>query len=197
MTHLQNDRPPNRQFFVKKRRTIAAKQRQLCAKRATLQLGVLRRLLPKNAHIGLYWDNFGELPIFGLLSWCQHDGHQPCLPVVRGNRLVFCPIRPKNTAIFWSNRLPKKAHLLGMNEPIARTFLTSDGMDAIFCPLVAVNQQGKRIGMGGGFYDRTLATYQGLKIGWCYDFQYTDTLSTEAWDIAMDWIVTPTRCIKV
>lgn len=197
MSQPPNDEIPKRKFFLQKRRTLNQKQRQLCAKRASLQLTTLRRLLPKKACIGLYWDAFGEMPTFVLFDFCKRYGHRPFLPVVCGNRLVFCPINPKNTDIFWSNRLPKKRHALAMNEPIAPTFVSVHSMDMVFCPLVAIDKQGVRMGMGGGFYDRTLITYQGLKIGWCYDFQYTQVLNTNPWDIAMDWIVTPTRCLKI
>lgn len=172
-------------------------QRQLYAKRAALHLHHIGRLLPKNAHVAFYWDNFGELPTFSLLSFCKRYHYRAYLPVVSSNYLMFCPIFPKNASLYWTHRLPQKKHALGMNEPIKKTLLPANRMHAIFCPLVAVDKKGTRLGMGGGFYDRTLATYTGLKIGWCYDFQYTDMLAKQVWDIAMGWIITPTRCIKV
>ncbi len=70
-------------------------------------------------------------------------------------------------------------------------------MTAIFCPLVAVDRQGVRLGMGGSFYDRTLNHTKALKIGWCYDFQLTDQLPKHPWDIAMDIVITPSHFLRL
>ncbi len=63
-------------------------------------------------------------------------------------------------------------------------------------PLVAFDSQGQRLGMGGGFYDRTLAQTDlmkksPLRIGLAHDCQYLDYLPVEPWDLPLAWVLTP------
>eukprot|EP00487_Bulimina_marginata_P005672 TRINITY_DN23975_c0_g1_i1.p1 TRINITY_DN23975_c0_g1~~TRINITY_DN23975_c0_g1_i1.p1 ORF type:complete len:119 (-),score=11.69 TRINITY_DN23975_c0_g1_i1:63-419(-) len=70
-------------------------------------------------------------------------------------------------------------------------------LDILFTPLVAFDVQGNRLGMGGGFYDRTLAKYyqeqwqKPIVIGLAHECQKVDHVPTEAWDIPLKWIATP------
>lgn len=186
-----------RQHIKQQRRQMSARARQAAAKRAKLHLIRLRQLLPAHANIAFYEDSFGELPTYPILQFCQRLHHTAFLPVVRAQHLRFAPIYPKalaqSSAMFLN--LAQKKHPLGMNEPISRALYDIHQMDACFCPLVAVSRQGVRMGMGGGFYDRTLQNFTGLKIGWCYDFQLIDTLIQNPWDVPMDIIMTPSQLI--
>lgn len=71
-------------------------------------------------------------------------------------------------------------------------------LDIIGTPLVAFDQSGQRLGMGGGYYDRTLApwfkTQQGaMPIGLAHDCQQVEQLPTASWDIPLRKIVTPSK----
>ena len=58
-------------------------------------------------------------------------------------------------------------------------------------PLVAWDLQGGRLGMGSGFYDRALAGVSGpLLVGLAHAMQQVSCVPSEAWDIAMDFVVT-------
>lgn len=62
-------------------------------------------------------------------------------------------------------------------------------------PLLACDHSGTRIGMGGGFYDRTLASAPGLpfRLGLAHDFQLlSQSLKREKWDQPLDALITPT-----
>lgn len=184
----------NRQTFTKKRRNLSHKERDYFAKRAGLHLYRLHHRLPKGAKVALYADSFGELPTLPIVKFCQQLGYLPHLPIVKNRQLVFAPINAQQ----WHNQQsPLKQHRLGMAEPITNHWHKAAMMDAIICPLVAVNERGVRVGMGGGFYDRTLANYHDLKIGWCYDFQLTNTIIANAWDIAMDMVIYPNGCLII
>ncbi len=64
----------------------------------------------------------------------------------------------------------------------------------ILVPGVAFGESGERIGMGAGFYDRTLASVQqGLRVALTFDFQLFPSLEQNPWDCSMDWIVTEKR----
>lgn len=183
-----------RQIIKNHRKQLTARQSQKAACHAFGHLSHIARLLPKNANIGVYCNAFGELPTYPLIRFCQLLGHTPFLPVVADDILRFVAFYPKNRAnsdmVFDS--LPKKRHTLGMNEPIG-PYIDVKKLAAIFCPLIAIDKQGNRLGMGGGFYDRSLCNYHGIKIGYCYDFQIVPRIFANSWDIGMDYIVSDKR----
>jgi len=93
----------------------------------------------------------------------------------------------------------------GIQEPLFNQadLIKPEKLDMVITPLVGFDRQGNRIGMGGGFYDRTFSFKQSnnslkpLLIGYAYDFQQVDTLTPEAWDVKLDGFVTEkgfTRC---
>jgi len=63
-----------------------------------------------------------------------------------------------------------------------------------FTPWSAVS--GRRIGRGGGFYDRLLPQYRAVRAGICFDFQCLEALPAEEHDIRMDLLVTETKILK-
>lgn len=152
------------------------------ASAASLHLPKLLCLLPKQAKIGLYLDDFGELPTLPIIHFCQKYGFTPYLPITK-------PHKPLSFAPIFTNlkKTPLRQHALGMKEPFAKQTLHANQLDMIICPLVAVDAQGNRMGMGGGFYDRTFAQApQVIKVGWCYDFQIVDKLTVNPWDKKID-----------
>ncbi len=59
-------------------------------------------------------------------------------------------------------------------------------LDVLVTPLVAFDVSGQRLGMGGGFYDRTLQNWQQYRlqpVGYAHDCQQVDSLPSEEWDI--------------
>lgn len=62
----------------------------------------------------------------------------------------------------------------------------------IFMPLLAFDDHGNRIGMGGGYYDRALSKVQNrpLCIGLAHDLQYSRAIPAQAWDETMDAVIT-------
>ncbi len=193
----------NRRHFTQQRRALSTRQRRQLSRKASLHLHKLHQRLPKNARLAIYYDDFGELPTQAILGWCLRLGYQPYLPIVGSftrcdKRLRFAPIQHKNLY-----SMPSYRHALGMKQVKTKKLLWANQLDAIFCPLVAVDKTGIRMGMGGGYYDRSLAKShrfslkKPLKIAWCYDFQYVEKLDKKPWDIPMDIIITPSRLIHI
>ena len=61
----------------------------------------------------------------------------------------------------------------------------------IFIPGVAFDRRGRRLGMGKGYYDKTLESYEGLKVGVAYECQIVEEeLPHEAHDLYMDFVIT-------
>lgn len=182
---------PLRKHLRKERKALTAKQRANFAFMASLHLPELSPCLPKNAKIGLYLDDFGELPTAPILAFCQKYGFTPFLPItVVGKPLRFTPV------VLPLAKTPLKRHKLGMKEPLAKYGISADNLDMIICPLVAVDKCGNRLGMGGGFYDRTFANFRGIKVGWCYHFQVIENLVVNKWDKGVDMVITDKGVIR-
>jgi 5-formyltetrahydrofolate cyclo-ligase len=73
-------------------------------------------------------------------------------------------------------------------------------LDIICTPLVAFDNIGSRLGMGGGFYDRTLAHWQThdnlYPIGLAHDCQQVEKVPMQSWDVPLPEIITPTQNLK-
>lgn len=88
-------------------------------------------------------------------------------------------------------------------EPIFEEseLLTGKQLDLVIVPLVGFDNKGNRIGMGGGFYDRTFSFKQTNNtrpslMGFAFDFQQTESIHDESWDVQLDYIATETQLIS-
>lgn len=77
-------------------------------------------------------------------------------------------------------------------------------MDVIFLPLVGFDLNGNRLGMGGGFYDATLAFLRSRRawrkpvlVGTAFELQKMDSIPSEAWDARLDFVVTERRVYRM
>jgi 5-formyltetrahydrofolate cyclo-ligase len=78
----------------------------------------------------------------------------------------------------------------GIAEPRADTPRAGAEADFILVPGLAFDPQGGRLGRGGGFYDRFLAGFRGVKVGVCFAELVVDEIPMEAHDIRMDFVAT-------
>jgi 5-formyltetrahydrofolate cyclo-ligase len=87
----------------------------------------------------------------------------------------------------------------GISEPAASCEACDPReADLIVIPGVAFDVQGKRIGYGKGYYDKTLHSIegQGKLVGFCYDFQVVETIADEPHDVKMDMLITEKRVLR-
>lgn len=82
----------------------------------------------------------------------------------------------------------------GVREPLGEAY---DGdMDVVIVPMLAVDEQGRRLGYGGGYYDRYLGAHpETLRLAYGFDFQILRQVPTETHDIKMDGIITDKRIV--
>ncbi|MFV8819096.1 5-formyltetrahydrofolate cyclo-ligase [Haliea sp. E17] len=120
-----------------------------------------------------------------LLGQLADAGKQVYLPVIEAdNHLSFAPWSPGDSLL--TNRF-------GIPEPLPnRPRIPAGDVEVILLPLVGWDRHGGRLGMGGGFYDRSLAGSSTLKIGLGYACQEVALLPREPWDVVMDFIATET-----
>lgn len=142
-------------------------------------------------HIAIYITNDGEIDTSVLIKDLRQRGKTLYLPVVH-------PLRKGHLAfVRWQATQPMHKNRFGILEPQlnpAQSIPTAM-LQLICMPLVAFDESGNRLGMGGGFYDRSLAFMhqQGNKpalIGLAYELQKVAQLPVEAWDIPLTAIAT-------
>ncbi len=172
-----------RQQFRKQRRLYPHHLQQQAAQHACRFL--LRDLaFIRSRHIAIYWPQQGELDPRPIAQHAWRLGKKIYLPVLSPlnlNQLSFARFTTHSKLTL--NRF-------GIVEPHA-TCVSASQMDLIICPLVAFNAQGYRLGMGGGFYDRTLAkTFGARTYGFAYSWQYSDAFAVEKWDIPLHGMIT-------
>lgn len=174
------------------RRALSAQERTASAQRCTDLL--CQHPGFRNAkRIATYLPNDGELDTLPLISRAWEMGKQVYLPVLLPhgeNRLWFARYEPDAPLI--RNRF-------GIPEPVraAHTRIAPLALDLVLTPLVAFDTKGHRLGMGGGFYDRSFAyllrhTYwlRPRLIGLAYDFQRQSKLPSRPWDVPLAAIAT-------
>ena len=142
--------------------------------------------------VALFLSFDGELdttPLIEALWQTEKEVYLPVLhPFSRGN-LLFLRYTPQSNLV--TNRLKILEPKLDV-----RDVLPLNKLDVLITPLVAFDANGQRLGMGGGFYDRTLQDWQqhGLyPVGLAHDCQRVDALPVEQWDIPLPAVVTPSR----
>lgn len=180
------------------RRSLRLKRKTLdAAPQAQAAFAALQHLLAcadyqAAQHIALYWAADGELNPALIATHAALAGKKVYLPRVKrdahnGRYLEFARYCVGDALI--------KNHF-GIAEPHEDAELCAAAdLDLVLTPLVGIDQAGNRLGMGGGFYDRTFAFKQTaaaakpVLMGFAYSWQAVEALPTEAWDVAMDaWL---------
>ncbi|MEE9445228.1 MAG: 5-formyltetrahydrofolate cyclo-ligase [Cocleimonas sp.] len=185
---------PNKDTLRKQIRSKRAdlSQLNLQQKSAKIISQVSQSLPFKNAQkIAFYYAVQGEADPGKLtLENTNEDKvfYLPVLSQIKEQGLLFAPTHPASKY---------KNNKFSIPEPICNStdLVTGNALDLVIMPLLGFDKQGNRLGMGGGFYDRTFSFKQSkeskpILMGFAFDFQEVDKLKAEEWDIPMDFIAT-------
>lgn len=190
-TDIQADKKKLRAKVRKQRRSLSHSQQRIASVNLCKQLKQSTLLL-KHQHIALYLGNDGELNPELLIKQLWKQKKHVYLPVIHPlyhNRLCFCLVTPNSK--FSNNKF-------GILEPdfkFSKRFPVKS-LSLVLMPLVAFDKTGNRMGMGGGFYDRSFAYKADSKhsrpklIGLAHAFQEQEYLPIEKWDIPLDGVLT-------
>lgn len=161
-----------------------------CIKATNIALNYLP--IKKAKNIALFFSVKGELNTSFLIYSLLKNKKRVYLPVLHPcsfKELLF--IRYQHYTELKINKLQIPEPKLNTNNIIALNLL-----DVIIIPSLAVDKHGNRLGMGGGYYDRTLQNYKKhniLKVGFLYDFQKVSKLQKFSWDIPLSVVITPSK----
>ncbi len=129
-----------------------------------------------------------QIAVDALLEHARKQGAITVLPVLNGETLLFAPFDDQTAMI-------KKR--FGLLEPDVREehYLKPEELDCILVPLVAFDDHANRMGMGGGFYDKSFAFTRDVSnppslIGVAHELQKTASVFHEWWDVPLDKVVT-------
>ena len=175
-----------------KRRNLSEQQQDRAA--AKLLKNLLKvRSFTQAKRISMYFPNDGEIdPTLVMLSALSMSKrcYYPVIFPGRKPRLFFAPVRP-------GCRL--KPDRMGILSPVVPSskWIKPAELDLVLLPLVSFDAGGSRIGMGGGFYDASLAFLSFRKhwsrpklIGVAHEVQKAQKISTDHWDVPLEVIVT-------
>ncbi|MGL5700386.1 MAG: 5-formyltetrahydrofolate cyclo-ligase, partial [Kluyvera sp.] len=180
-----------RQIIRQRRRALTLQQQTLYGQQAATRMMAWPPMLNAQT-VALFLSFDGELDTQPLIERLWQAGKRVYLPVLHpfspGN-LLFLHYHPHSELVV--NRLKILEPKLDV-----RDVLPLDKLDVLITPLVAFDEQGQRLGMGGGFYDRTLQNWQqhGIyPVGYAHDCQRVEALPIEQWDIPLPAVVTPAK----
>ncbi len=143
--------------------------------------------LPEGAVVAGYVAAGSEIDPAPLLRALAARGFGLALP---------CIVEPDLPLVFrrWTPGEPLAPGRLGIPEPPAAAATLRPGV--VLVPLLGFDRRGRRLGQGGGFYDRTLAGLDALTVGLAYALQEVDAVPVEPWDRRLDWVVTENEAIR-
>ena len=122
--------------------------------------------------------------------------------MLAGEKIVALPCFDPDKKNYSARRIknPEEeivAGKFGVREPASGCAeILPDRFDLVLVPGMAFDMSGHRLGRGRGFYDRLLGKISGIKCGVGYDFQLLEKIPAENHDAKMDFIFTPSRCVK-
>ena len=169
------------------RRQIREKKRAMTEQQieeASCRLGVKFascELYQKAKTIYGYLPYNQEVRTIPMLERAMAEGKRVAVPKVYGDEMRFIYITDMNSV--------EKGYA-GIPEPVADEPVADDSTALVLMPGLAFDPQGHRIGYGGGFYDRFLASEPTHPtVALCYDFQMRDHLETEEFDVPVDLVL--------
>lgn len=181
------DRAALRRDLRQSRRALPASARIAAADGLAARLLALP-FLPTGGYVGGYWAMDGEIALHAF----QLRLPAPlvyCLPVLHDDGLLrFAPWRAGDPLVTNRHGIPEPAV-----DPDAA--LQAADMAMLVLPLVGFDPQCQRLGMGGGWYDRSLAFRQARPappwlVGAGFEAQRLESIATAWWDVRLDAVCT-------
>jgi 5-formyltetrahydrofolate cyclo-ligase len=186
------DRPQQRRQLRALRRSLSHRERR--QRSAALSRQLFNQALFRNSRrIAVYLPSDGEVETAAIIERAWGLGKQVYLPVLvpfLHNRLWFARYEP-------GTRLVRNRYGIAEPRVVHSGRIVTHALDLVLTPLVGFDADGNRLGMGGGFYDRSFSFLTRRRlwrkpqlVGLAYDFQQLPQLPAQQWDVALTAVVT-------
>ena len=185
--------PRLRQRIRQQRRSLSRAEADLYAEQLA-QRTARHALVLQSQRIAAYLAADGEIDPVPLMQSLWEMGKTIYLPVLvpfSNWKLWFAEFNPTDRLAF--NRF-------GIPEPVQRRLIKPCALDLVLTPLVAFDDNGHRIGMGGGYYDRSFAFLRRRRhwrkprlLGLAYELQKQVAIKPNDWDIPLDAVATEAK----
>lgn len=185
-----------RRKLRRQRRSLPLAYRRQAADAAARTLAALPEFR-RARRIAVYWTHGPEMDTAPLIRRADKLGKLVYFPVLGPpptHRLHFA---------VWRRGEKLVRNRYGIPEPLQRKTIRPRFLDLMVVPLVGFDRDGNRLGMGGGYYDRTLAYLPRRRlwrrprlVALAFDCQQVEALPCQPWDVAVDTIVTESRAIR-
>ena len=198
--YLDDDKRALRRSLRHQRRALSEHEQRLAAQRLCQRLKTLPEIR-RARRLSLYLPVNGEIDPTPLLPWLRQRNVDIYLPVLRpfsANHLWFVAYRSDT---------PMVKNRFGIWEPDVRfsaqrrNRLPAWALETLIVPLVGFDANANRMGMGGGFYDRSLAFMHRpgpspTLIGVAHACQQVASLPVEPWDVPLQVVVSDQGCVR-
>lgn len=143
----------------------------------------MRRVFDKAKYIAVYKGVKGEIPCDMLCDYLRKNGKHTCYPKTNGQDMEFYDVKDP------SKELVKGQ--FGLLEPSNLNKVDSKDISIMIMPGIVFDEEGYRVGQGGGYYDRFIASLanEPLLIGVCMSFQLMSLVPVETTDIPCDVVL--------
>ena len=147
----------------------------------------LARLIEPVQTVALYRQVGSEAPTERLIEYLTETGVNILLPrVVEDGPLEFRQVSSSDILLSGFKDIPEPDTNCALAEP-----------ELIIAPLVAFDRSLRRLGQGGGHYDRVFTKYPGIpRVGLAWSIQEVDEIPAEPHDVPLHMIVTECEIIE-
>lgn len=155
---------------------------------------VFERLLSLSA-----WQKAQRVAVY-LATKREVQTGEILLAAWQAGKSVFAPIYRQEIAAYGlvccEERTPCRRGAFGISEPQANELIDPAQIQLVLVPGVGFDRAGRRLGRGGGYYDRLLVEMPGAKkVGLAFSFQVVPEVPVGAHDLPMDYVVTENETI--
>lgn len=176
-----------RKEYLRKRKLLTEKEVE--EKSRIIQKNFLdSEFYKKTKTICIYMDYKKEVKTDFILSKALADGKNVYIPKIKDDEMFFTLVEKQRDFI-----VNKFGIMENKNE---KNILENSDNCLVVVPLVAYSEDRRRIGYGGGFYDKWMSNNSNnIYVGLAYDFQLTDFSGFEEHDLKLDCIITEKRVL--
>jgi len=139
--------------------------------------------------IGCYFAQEDEVSTWSVIASALRRKKRVFVPVINNSRRM--------QFVEFDDRSRLRRNRYGLQEPIDGQPIRAMNIDLVVTPVVAFDDRGNRIGMGGGYYDRAFGftrhrsvSFRPRLIGVAFACQQTQRIIANPWDVTLQEVLT-------